>query len=59
MSESAGKPFANTFKLEIEQSTALGLAEDAPQLVLNASIEKNGGLKPVLGLENGPFSCPP
>ena len=75
LNELAGKPCERTFKgnpgefaSEIEQSTGrlgftgkLGLvfATAALQGVANTCEAANGGLKPGLGLENGPFSCPP
>ena len=65
VSELAGKPCDRTFNgkpefaAEIEQSRPAGFAEGALHGVEKFCESKNGGLKPGLGLENGPFSCPP
>ena len=40
----------------VEQSNPFGFAEAAEQETGNDSAEKNGGLNPGLGFENGPFS---
>ena len=59
ISELAGKPFASTFNPGMEQSNTAGLAIPCVQGMEKDWVTKNGGLKPGLGLENGPFSCPP